>query len=153
MRAAACAGVPALDLRTPIPPRGGLRVEPGATPEACAAVMGANLPETRAAMNRMGEYIRPQFCFTAQNPDPAGVLVSLCDGKQIRLLTLWTRPDSRNGFAAVPLLSALVSAAEAAGYAEIDASAIPDDNPASLRLALALGGRKIAAYRRYEVML
>ena len=81
----------------------------------------------------------------------AGFLLCLRRGASVRVLTLWTRPDCRNGAASVPLLRSLCQAARRAGVGEIDAARIPADNPRSLALARALGGREIARYRIYRL--
>ena len=154
-----CGFVPAGDslaFRIPlphIPERGGGEVVEGVTAEACAQVMGAQTEQAHLALDAMRKMLDPAFCFTAYRNGPAGILICLRKRKQLRLLTLWSREDCRNGVVCVPMLHALSRAAQRAGIDTVDAAQIPEGNPFSLRLARRLGGREIGRYRQYKIEL
>ena len=136
-----------------LPDRPGMKVTPGVSPRSCARVMGAPMSLAALSLLSLWPHIRRRYCFTAWRDGPKGILICLSRGKRIRILTLWAAPDSRNGAACLPLLHALVSAAKKHGVDTIDAARIPADNPHSLRLARALGGRPVARYRTYSLTL
>ena len=136
-----------------MPKRAGMEVRRGVTARDCAKVMGADVRQARRALLALMPWLRGKYCFTAWKDGPKGVLIALSRGKRLRILTLWAVEDFRNGAACVPLLRALIEAARANGIPYIDAARVPADNPHSLRLARALGGREIARYRLYSLEL
>lgn len=136
-----------------LPYRPGAKVTCGVSPEACARVMKTDPYQTQLALENMSRMMDRTFCFTAFRDGPAGILICLRKRKQLRLLTLWSREDCRNGVVCMPMLYALSQTAQKMRMETIDAAQIPTDNPFSLRLARRLGGREIGRYRQYKLNL